>query len=494
ATALALRRVTVEYLSGHTDRGRALFDQLMQHLSSSAERLTACAMRVRLELDCGRPALAIQCGLAGLRSVGVSFPNRISRRHLAREAAWLRIYQGRQAIIDFSRLPLVRDGDRKALMELLGALLPAAHLSDNRLYGLLILRLVRLSLRHGLSEQSIAAFGSLGALLAGHLHQFQRAHALMEVAKQLNTRLAEGRLNCRLHFQCGALIKPWIRPLTEAEDELAAALDAGRVSGDITYGAYAGAHLMAMRLYRGQDLASVQDSIAELLGDILYQQHRDAAATLDVLHRYCRALRDRPGDPITPWRSSGAAPERPSAPLSRYCHALCGAELHYLVGDYPRAWALSRLAERHSGAAFSTVLTAQHRLVDALIAAQRASSGRAVHRRQRRALVRTVRTTLATLRAFALSCPETYESFYALVCGEHARLAGDLDTAESWYQVARTAAHRQGAEQRAAIAWQLSAAVWRQRGRHDTARECERRAGAAYRSWGAVALVPAIRR
>ncbi|MCG8424547.1 MAG: AAA family ATPase [Proteobacteria bacterium] len=487
ARALSIQRMTVAYLSGDVRRGQAAFGELLHQLRSPAEKLEAYAVKARLELDRGKLDRAVACGIEGLRSSGMAVPDTITRADLIREFAVLRWHQGRRTIPDFVSLPRLRDPHLQAQMRLLTILLPAAFLSDGRLYALLILRVVGMSLRHGISRESISAFGSLGALFAGHLHQYYRAHALSEVAMQLNTRVTGGEFNSRFHLQRGAFIKPWIRPLAEAETELVAARQTGRMLGDITYGAYAGAHQIALAVCRGQELGLVQDQIEEISQDILCRQHPDVAAALEVFRQYCSALRGRLDDPRSPWDDPDAAISTisPQAVLAGYYYYVAGAEVNYLLGDYERAWVLSRSADSLRQAAFSSIFTAQHVLIDALIAAKRASLCRGSQRRQLR---RSLRASLATLRKHAMSCPETYQSFYVLVSGENARLSGDLERAESLYQVAADAASHQKAHQREAIAHMLTADLLRTLNQPKEAEQIHKRARTAFRQWGAFAL------
>ncbi len=485
---LTVELMELDYQLGRIDSGVARFDELLAHSDTVLERAQLHVIRVRLEANQGRLREAIDVGRRGMRLLGVRVPGRANQLSVLREYLMVRGYQRGRSTIELRELKPLSDARVQAVLELLMAITPPAFFVDTDLLITVLLRIVRLSLKHGVEELSVYAFAAYGGVLAGAFRNFQGAYAMGEFAYQLNQRNHTRSFSCKVQFFRGLYIHGWQRPYREAVALLRDAYDLGRKYGDNQYAVYSAGALVVVAVCQG-------DSLDDLLGHATWSlafthSHGEAnmSGETDAIIRYIMALRGETiGGDIS--MSTAAASEvefvaglsEQHTPAAIFYYHFYKAQLAYLFGYHDLASFHITASNSRTQPIFGIPLTADHILYNGLIAAKR-------YRDQpKRRWLRVVRRSLRALRSFARACPQNFEARYWLLAGEQAHIRGEREVALRRYQLAFDTAAQYDAPQHQALAMELTASALRQRGGDDA--EAIGHAIAAYQRWGASAKV-----
>jgi predicted ATPase len=130
------------------------------------------------------------------------------------------------------------------VLKLLGDTLAPANMTRPDLYALLNTRQIRLSIEHGHTDISAYTYVVYGYFLATVMRQYAQAERFGRFALQLNDRLGNSALRCRLRFVF-ATYAHFIRPLRGVLAEFVGAQHDGRESGDHIYRASACSHVLS---------------------------------------------------------------------------------------------------------------------------------------------------------------------------------------------------------------------------------------------------------
>jgi len=485
---LHLARIEALFLAGDRASALAVFEAARPHMASAEDTAALWAAWVVLETGQGRSHDAVAAGRQALAELGIRMPRRGTMLTVLREYIGARWVQERRPAAQLANLPLLADSRLKGALEILIALAPPLFFTDTNLLTWALLRVARLSMRHGVCDVSSYGIAGYGVVLAGAFGQHQEAAELGKLALALDRRFANPRLAAKLAYVNGGYIVPWVRPYADGKEQLRTAYRLAIKHGDPAYEVYSAAVLSVLTFCESKDLAGVRET-AEWARDIAIRRaDKDMACMPDVQARHAAALAGHAGSardlgvPGSTDAELRASLDDATTPIALFYYYFCNAELAYLDGDAARAEQLLAQAHRRKEGIFSIPTTAELCLLDALVAARRhAQVGRAARARLRLALDSCVRK----LDAWAESCPHNFAAQAHIARAERARVHGRHSEASERYDRAVAAAREHQAPRREAFALELAAAHAHAQGEPERARALTREAVLAYRRWGA---------
>jgi predicted ATPase len=492
---LYVERMEAEYLAGQRATAVSHFEELLPLLESEADVAALYVSKIGLDTGHGRFADAIATGRTALARFGVTIPKKGSTAAVLREYAATRWTQGRRRIPELNDLPRLDDIDKQCAMHILIALAPPAFFVDTALLSVCLMRIARLSMKHGLSNVSSYGFAGWGLVLSGAFLKHDEAYQLGQLALRLNERFDNHHLVCKLHHLNGTFLTPWVRPFAEAQEQLRISGETGLKYGDTAYEAYAAATLSVITFAESRDLAVVQDCAER--GRVITSRRRDDDMTgvVGAHARFAAALRapDARRD-LGDGESSDAAFRQTlsddKTPTAMFYYFFCNGLLAYLHGERARAAELMRAAAARPAGIFSIPTTVELCLMELLLDAEQYPTA---SRLARLRLDRRMRSRLGKLRLWARSCPQNFEAQYLIARAEQARVHGAADAVEQLDE-AVTQARLHGAPLREALALELSGRCLHERGRHFEASTRVNAAADAYERWGARGKAAELRR
>lgn len=164
--SLALYNASAEVCHLAADHERA--DELVSAVLENAcfhDTLVVRATRVHSLSSTNRMTEALSEGLGILRHLGEKFPSRPRKYHVAIEfLRTKRLLQGKTNEL-ILRMPLMKIAGKVAAMQMLNLIFPVAYHMNRILFMLINLRLVRLTMKYGLSAISTVGFAAYSVML-----------------------------------------------------------------------------------------------------------------------------------------------------------------------------------------------------------------------------------------------------------------------------------------------------------------------------------------
>ena len=173
--SLWLERAECEFLTGHFDKAEQLIGELLQRAASKIDQAAVYHLKVQFHVVKSENQQAVDSALTCLRLFGIDLPAHPTWEQVQAEyeTVWQTL-DGRpiESLID---LPLMTDPELQAAMQVLSVLTPAAYFTDFHLFCLLLCRMVKFSMQHGMSGASAHGYGYFGFMLGPVFHRYGMA-------------------------------------------------------------------------------------------------------------------------------------------------------------------------------------------------------------------------------------------------------------------------------------------------------------------------------
>ncbi|MCY1005073.1 trifunctional serine/threonine-protein kinase/ATP-binding protein/sensor histidine kinase [Nannocystis pusilla] len=488
AFSLGFAQAECEYLRCRFDASVSQFAALFERARTRRER--AEIRRVEVDLFTSRQELhtAVERGIEGLRWLGVEVSAHPTRAQVHRELQTIQDALGERQIEDLVDLPPLVDPDMRAALGILAVLFAPALNTDPELPSLCYCRMVEISLRHGNGEASALGYAYFGMVLGPSFGRYREGYQFGKLGYDLAERLGLVAYRAKLHFIFGDCVCSWTQHLQGALRYLESAFQAALQSGDLTFACYCCNHYVVDLLVLGEPLEQVERETERRLE---FTRNADFAGSSQVLIGIQRLVRHLLG------RTRSRASFRDDAAYEAEVNAspwtvvkcwyfIMKLQGLFISGDYAAALAAGDAAAPLLWCSLAHIQEPEYWYYYALALAAHVSSAAPV--RQREALVVLARHE-AKLAEWAASCPQNFGHKHALVSAEIARLEGRERDALQCYDRAIRGAREHGFVQNQAIADELLARFYRDRGLEMLAETHLHAARACYVKWEAHAKV-----
>ena len=206
-----------------------------------------------------RPGEAIELCLDVLRQLGCKFP----RNAVAIASSTILWLSRSKSIIMSRRMQeivqsrIMTNPKHVACMKLLDRLATFCYVGSSSLFPLVVLRSLRLTLRHGLCESAPSAFALVGVLLITAFKDFQGGSDYGRLALSLLDKLQCKNVESRTLMITHYLVLPWTSPVHSMVNPLLKAYETGMQTGDTESALYAVANYFFISFQAGRVLQAV---------------------------------------------------------------------------------------------------------------------------------------------------------------------------------------------------------------------------------------------
>ena len=488
AFPLELHRAECEHLTGGLASAERLLETLSTRARTVVDLAAVTAARIRLYTTMSDMETGVAACLEFLARTGIDWSPHPTDDDVTREynSFWQRL--GNRAIEELIDLPRMVDPDWRATLDVLAWGLSPALFTDQNLHRLMVVRIANLSLEHGNGDASAIAYVWLGVYAGSRFGDYASGFRFGRLAIDLVEKHGLTGFKTQTYMGFAQWILPWSRPLRESVELLRRAFALAQEVGDLAFAAYAWNGLIADQLAAGFPLAEVHREAERALDFVRKARFGLSVDAVTTQVRLIRALRG-----LTPALSSfgdaefderrfeaqlEADPTRAPV-LGLYWVRKLQAE--FLSGDFTGALAAADKAHILLRSSYPYEMP-EHRFFAALARAGRHAAASDPEREQHLALLRADRDRFAT---WAASCPENFRDREMLIAAEIARIDGDEPAAMRLYEDAARSARLNGSVHIEAIANELAARFYAERGLEGIAHLYLREARQCYLSWGA---------
>jgi PAS domain S-box-containing protein len=490
AFALEFNRAECEFLTGAPADSERRLAALSKRVTGTAEESAVAILRMDLYVTLGQSSRAVSVCLAYLRPRGIDWALHPTAEETRREYDHLWSQLGSRTIEDLVELPLMTDPECLATMEIIMKMGPAALHLDANLVTLVILRMANLSLEHGIGDVSCVGFATVGLVAGPQFDDYEAGYRFGRLGYNLAERRGLTRFQARTYMIFGQQVLPWTVHVRVGRDLVRRALEVADKTGDLTYAAYCGTQLTTNLLAAGDPLVDAQREAENALAfarKFRFGMVIDRTGVQLALIRMLRGLTPAFGSlddqTFNEFAMECHFAENSDLALAEYCYWLRKMQGRFLAGQYSAAIEASSRAQRLLRSSPSVSETAEYHFYDAL---SRAAACGAAPADQRQEHVDALAAHHLQLQLWAKHCPENFENCAAIVGAEIARIEGcDID-ATRLYERAIHSARDNGFVHNQALAYELAAQFYSERGFEDIGHLYMRKARYYYLRWGAV--------
>ena len=485
--SLWLERAECEFLTGDFGKAEQLIGELLHRGMSKVDQSAAYSLKVLLHTVKAENTQAVDSALTCLRLFGLDLPPHPLWEQVQAEYEMVWQTLNRRPIEDLIDLPLMTDPELQAVTDMLSAMLPPAYFTDFHLYGLLVCRIVNVSMEHGTNGASANAFGYFGSVLAPVFHRYQDGSRFTRLALDLVEKHGFLAYRAKIHFATG-MVAFWLQPISAAIDFMRATSRHAIEAGDLIYACYGMCQSGHGLLVQNVPLDTVWQELEKNLNFARKARFDDMVDALLSQQRFIAAMKystadfstfsDAPFDEAT----FEARLITDHTPTMVCFYWILKLRARFLSGDFAAALAAAGNAKPLLFAATAQIQLLDYVYYTALAVA--ACYGNASDGRQQE-----WRELLAAhgeqLREWAENYPPTFADKHALVLAEIARLEGRDSDAMHLYERAIESAREHGFVQNEALAHEVAARFYLGRGFETIAYAYLCNARNCYERWGA---------
>jgi PAS domain S-box-containing protein len=494
--ALEFQRAECEFLTGEFTTAEERLSMLSRHAEDLADGAVVARLQTELYAALDQNDRAVAAALQYLRRAGVDWSPHPTNEEVRREyeRIWHRL--GNRPIEALVDLPPMTDLACRATLDLLTAVEEPSFFIDENLRGLVITRIVNLSLEHGNSDGSCVAFVQLGWLVGPRFDDHKAAFRFGKLGLDLMEKRGLERFRTRVSQCFGYFINPWSRHLRSSLELLRRSFHTAQEAGDIKYAVYSCDRLVTILLAAGDPLGDVR---REAETGLEFARKANFGYIVDIIIGQLRFIRALQG--LTTSLCSFSDPEfdesrfeqnlkaNPHSVFARCWYWLRKLQVCFYAGDYPAALEAASKTEPLLQIGPGHFEWAEYLFYDALARAAQYDSATPEEKvRYREALA----VHHKQIVVWAENCPENFGNRAALVAAEIARIEGRELDAESLYEKAIQSAREHGFVQNEAIAHEVAARFYSARGFETIAHAYLRNARYCYLRWGALGKVRQI--
>ncbi|MBU1568138.1 MAG: AAA family ATPase [Proteobacteria bacterium] len=486
-------RAECEFLEGSKDEAEECIQQAVAHAESALEQAGALTLRIVQYTLLARYGEAIAAGRLALEALGISLPVDGYEEARNAEIALVRQALESRTISSLVGLPPMSDPEMLMASKILITLGPPCYRSHQRLWAVLVPKVVNLTLRYGNIDEVGYSHTAFGGLLGWVDDDYVAAREFGELATRLMTTMFRSPSDQSVFYlMIGSSIRHWFKHLKYSTQDYKDAYEIGLLSGNLQYAAYAFGHNMYCRFYQGVSLA---DLIRETKRSLEFSRTRHNQWAIDLLEAGLQVFgvlsAERPAvNTNDAWSEETFLQQvKDHQNIQVTCIYKVLKTFSLLVsGDYEGALVVSDESEPLMYTVGTQGLLPWPEHVFARLLILTALYTKADGNRQT-----TWRTELegaiARLRIWADNCPENYGHKYLLAAAELARIDGRPVDAMQLYDNAVEAAQKGGFLQWEGMANERAYNFWLGFGSERMAQNYWQQAYVCYSRWGGVAKV-----
>ena len=494
---LHIEALQAAYLNLEFPRVEPLSQVILQNAKTTLERVKVYELKIQFYIGVNQIDRAVNTGLNALAELNIDLPQQPSQVKELWEWDCTKLALGNKGIDRLKKLPLMTDPYKLAAMRILGNLAaPTFHLNP-RLFCLVGLSMVKLSLKYGNSPFSAYGYGIYGSMLCTRWQALSLGNEFGKLSLSLLEKLNCPELKARVHHTFNAQVKFGTAHLRETIEPLRQTVQWGLESGDFEYVGYGSADYCIYQFFLGENLLVVSQQCKQYIELLDPLQQNLAIAHLKIWRKVALTLSAD---------SNGAAPplddidilcvrEESSQLMNQVLHQTsaidsCSVPLAKIILAYllNQPDVAEKMIELSAAADPGLDLLGQVQLnfYTSLVLLMQA---RHLPKKERGKRLKTVAANQQRMKQWAAHGPSNFQHKYDLVAGETARLLGDANRAIAAYDRAIIGATKHGYTHEAAIANQRAGEFYLERGNEKIGRIYLRDAYDGYLNWGANSIV-----
>ena len=500
-------RSECEYLCSYFDLAEQLFDLLLVRAKTDLERADIYGIKMALNSGLEKYQEMFQLGIKGLSLLGVSLPKNPGRFAFLKEILLAQWNLRSRKLGDLADLPEMIDPVQKKVIMLLIVQSSAAAFLNPELFILILLKIGNLTIKYGNNEFSAIGYIDYSFFFGSVLEDYKKGREFELVALKLIEKYDHTSASAKgiFYFTIGAFVSYWVEHAKTSVTYLQKGYDYALESGDLLFAGYSLILLIESKYYLGVSLEELyqeckhsykfikrksfllyQLHIANLMGltdDLDTHGNREykEQGHSSVQGKETFFIRNTPLRGMPPTEEDNQESEKDCEQII-ITFRLFEIQFAYLYGDFRTALEIAEKSQKNVSILRGYMRFAEYNFYYSLtIAAE--YEGFSI--KEKRKYWRLLKKNQQRMKKWSNFCPENFLHKYLLVAAEMARLGGQDSAAMSLYDQSIQSARENSYIQNEAIAAELAARFYLEKGRDKIAQVYLTDAWHGYYRWGA---------
>ena len=211
-------------------------EKVLEHAQCFDDKLQAYSTRMFVLSQLDQQGDCMDLGLWVLKQLGEALPSRYCKLHLVKEMRSVEGLLKNKSNEQICRMPLLTGGSSVQALQILGNMILPAVCYRPKMVPFVFLRMMKITLVHGLSAFDSSCFGIYGMLCISYNGDVERATRFAELALTLLDRFGVMEYIPRVYAAVYGCIHAWTKPIHTALEPLLHAHRIGMQIGDAEYG------------------------------------------------------------------------------------------------------------------------------------------------------------------------------------------------------------------------------------------------------------------
>lgn len=487
AIALHKEQAEVEYLNGNFEQAEALINLVLCRAKTTLEKAEIYNLLIVQYTLLAKYSEAIQAGRKALHLLGIDLPETNLQAALRSEMAAVQNRVGNREIASLINEPEMTSVEQIAANKLLINLLATTYFSNQKLFAVVVAKIVNISLIHGHSQNSSHGYSNYGVILC-RLGNYQLAYEFGMLALKLCEKYNNLSFKCRDSMLLGTYMSPWIKPFKVSDALFNEGAKAGLASGELQFPGYIFAYHNINFFCRGENLAYILAEVSKFLQFTHKTQNQWATDVILAFQLPIFNLTGQTTEKLSFDHETISESEYLSSCQSHQSfQAICYYQILqsltlYLYGEFTSALKLAESASKLLPFIAGNIPVAEHNFYHSLsLAALYPTASES----EQKLYLEQLESNLHQLKVWTEQCSENFLHKYLLVAAEIARISGEDLKAMELYDGAINSATENNFIQNEALANELAAKFWLAKSKQEFAQIYMKKARYGYLLWGA---------
>lgn len=492
ALHLHIERSEVEYLLGNFQESQALISVLLEQTKTNLEKARIYNLLIVQYTLLGQLNDAIASARKGLALLEISLPESDFEAALEVLIAEANQILKNQDIASLINQPEMVIPEKIVALNLLMNVDPATYLADQRLYKIVVLELLNLSLKYGNLGESVKGYTNYGMLLGAIWGDYQTGYEFGKLALAVSEKFNNLAQKCKACFVLANFQTNWVKHIKLTREINQEGYHAGLESGDLQFAGYILAFQIFNTLFEGVLLADVLSELDNGLQFVQKNQNQWVKDTMLAARLCLLNLTAQTSGKLNFDSSeiseveylSGCRDRNSFAPL--FCYFTLKSQILYFYAENLTALQYSLAAEQHREYMKGLIPIADHNFAQSLILT---SLYPEFSEQEKTEYWSKLVANQKLMQLWASNSEENFLHKYLLIAAEMARLSGQYLEAMNLYDQAIKSAQAHEFIQNVALANELTAKFWLSQGKENIAQIYMIEAHYSYQLWGATRKV-----
>ncbi|MBT8298140.1 MAG: hypothetical protein KJO52_07380, partial [Maribacter sp.] len=465
-------------------------DAVLMHGTVMMDKIPVYALRINAFKASNKLNEAIEVGLEVLEKLGEKIPKKGPLPLVMIDLLKTKFMLFGKKKEDILKLPLMENQEKSAALRILNDIASPVYWARPAILPFVIFRMVKLSLRYGITEISAFGFATYGLLMCGVLGDMPEGYRFGQIGLALLEKFEAKKWLSQIYTPIYALINHWSEHIHESLEPFLYSYRVGFETGAIEY-ACINVNIYCNHLYLGgKPLVQTEEEMRAFSESMLaYKQETNynynevyRQAVLNLLGKSEDVLL-LIGSAFDETKMAVQNTERNDRSGDFYIH-FHKMMLNYLFGHYDMARVQADLGRPLLDAVLAKFDVAVFHFYEALV--YLALAGETSSKEQRKLLSRPTKN-IKQFKKWAKYSPENHSHKLSLLDAERYRVVGKDKEAKESYDKAVAGANKQGFLNEEALACERAGMFYQSRGIESLASHFIKLAFQTYREWGAQA-------